>query len=1093
MTRSPLPHLVRRALARHAFADTPDAELLARFTTSRDPEAFTELVERYAPLVWSACRRVLTDASRAEDAFQATFVTFACKAGTLRRPDQVAGWLYGVARRTAWRHRVAPQASAAVPDRASADPSPLEQVTGKELVGAIEAEVERLPEKYRTTVLLYWFEDCPLDEAAKRLGVTRGVVWGRLRYAREQLRRRLARRGFGLPAVIGTGLFGTVPVSARLVERVVATALRAPAEVVTAGLWAHGPAVKPVGLAALATVVVLGLALMGPAGGPDAPAKDAPKPDAKPGIVESEIDDGIPLPAGALHRFGNRQARHPDGISGSTVSPDGKYLVTLGNSSAIVWDVKTMVAKCVIRNQDLESVYVGGGARATFLPDSKHLLLSVLPVYRRVKTESQAVIDVAHVFDVETGTQKLAVKGEVDHLTSAWLAADGKEIAAYSQQAVVYHDANTGKELRKVACGPDLRGILAIAPQANLVAFRGRDNDTLRVVDVTTGKEHSEWTLEKVNRAAITPDGRRMAAVDGHGKIHVYDMKQRTEQFSFDQPAGLGVVAMQFSADQQTLYFGGQHGRLYRWDLKAQKKLPDVGQHCPWNLTGLILSPDEPVLYSTAYDRIVRRWDLKTLKELPAPEGYMTQTAVIPMPDRTSLLVADHSGRLDRWDLASGKHLQQLQPPKSGGIDCVAVSADGRWFAGGQTGQNVVLRDLRAGTVERIIPLADAAKRAGSDHVKRVAFRPDGKVLLTTSALTGVTAWEVPTGKKLWNVPGIGPWLAVDPKGRWVAVGGGYESDQVRWTILDQSTGELVRRVDVTLGDPVQQDNLTYHNPPYVSDLRFTPDGSRVVTAHYDETVRVWDPAVGQEVGRWKGTGQEAGLTVSADGRWVGVGQGNRKIAIWELATGKPMLELIGHDSGVRDVEFTRDGRGIVGNADLAPILWDLCPRDTAKVDEGAWEALAGDDGPKAYKVQWALIKDPPAAVKLLNEKVKPIELSFERAKFDKWVADLDSPQFRAREAAERELTKAGMRVPLGWVRRALADATADESRSRLARVLTQREKPNPEEWRLGRAVQVLELSATPEAIALLKAWAAVDGSPVTDSSREALARLAKR
>jgi hypothetical protein len=124
---------------------------------------------------------------------------------------------------------------------------------------------------------------------------------------------------------------------------------------------------------------------------------------------------------------------------------------------------------------------------------------------------------------------------------------------------------------------------------------------------------------------------------------------------------------------------------------------------------------------------------------------------------------------------------------------------------------------------------------------------------------------------------------------------------------------------------------------------------------------------------------------------------------------------------------------------------------------------------------------------------VKPAELALERARFDRWVADLDSPLFRVREAAERELTKAGMRVPLGWVRQALADAKGDEPRARLARVLAQREKPNPEEWRLGRAVQVLELAATPEAVALLKSWAAVDGSPVTEAARGAVGRLTGR
>ena len=70
--------------------------------------------------------------------------------------------------------------------------------------------------------------------------------------------------------------------------------------------------------------------------------------------------------------------------------------------------------------------------------------------------------------------------------------------------------------------------------------------------------------------------------------------------------------------------------------------------------------------------------------------------------------------------------------------------------------------------------------------------------------------------------------------------------------------------------------------------------------------------------------------------------------------------------------------------------------------------------------------------------------------------------------------------------------ATADEPRARLTRILADREKPSPDEWRLGRAVQVLELAGTPEARALLKFWAAVDGSPVTEPARGALQRLGK-
>jgi hypothetical protein len=181
-----------------------------------------------------------------------------------------------------------------------------------------------------------------------------------------------------------------------------------------------------------------------------------------------------------------------------------------------------------------------------------------------------------------------------------------------------------------------------------------------------------------------------------------------------------------------------------------------------------------------------------------------------------------------------------------------------------------------------------------------------------------------------------------------------------------------------------------------------------------------------------------------------------------------------------------------VSNADLAPVLWDLCPEDLPA--DGLWEALASDDAARAYKAEWALVRDPAAAVKLFGERIKPADLAVSRAQFDRSVADLDSPQFRVREAAEKELTAAGGKVPIGWLRKALADSKADEPRARLGRVLARREKePDPGAWRLSRAVQALELAGTEEAKGLLKAWAAAQASPLVDEAKEALGRVAKR
>jgi RNA polymerase sigma factor (sigma-70 family) len=172
----PAAHLldhVRRLATRLAAGRGADAELLARFVHQGDESAFAELVDRYGPMVLGVCRRALADAASAADAFQATFLVLARKAGALRRPEALAGWLHGVALRLARKARVAARRpggwaqvlSDAVPDPR---PDPLAELSARELLAALDAEVGRLPEAHRLPVLLCCLEGLSQGEAAAR-------------------------------------------------------------------------------------------------------------------------------------------------------------------------------------------------------------------------------------------------------------------------------------------------------------------------------------------------------------------------------------------------------------------------------------------------------------------------------------------------------------------------------------------------------------------------------------------------------------------------------------------------------------------------------------------------------------------------------------------------------------------------------------------------------------------------------------------------------------------------------------------------------------------------------------------------------------
>src|SRR5262245_40375813 len=82
-----------------------DAQLLERFVARRDEAAFDLLLARHGSMVLHVCRRVLHHPQDAEDAFQATCRLLAQRAGSIRKQESVASWLYGVAYRLAVKAR----------------------------------------------------------------------------------------------------------------------------------------------------------------------------------------------------------------------------------------------------------------------------------------------------------------------------------------------------------------------------------------------------------------------------------------------------------------------------------------------------------------------------------------------------------------------------------------------------------------------------------------------------------------------------------------------------------------------------------------------------------------------------------------------------------------------------------------------------------------------------------------------------------------------------------------------------------------------------------------------------------------------------
>ncbi len=190
---------IQRLFGRGTVSGLSQGQLLARFVGERDEIAFEAIVSQHGPMVLGICRRLLDDPHDVEDAFQATFLVLVRRAASLRDRDLLSNWLYGVAlrvasraRRDRARRRIREHSDLEDRLAATEDDSEL-----GELRPLLDSEIARLPERFRTPIVLCYFEGLTHDQAAERLRCPVGTVRSRMAKARDLLRTRLTRRGFG--------------------------------------------------------------------------------------------------------------------------------------------------------------------------------------------------------------------------------------------------------------------------------------------------------------------------------------------------------------------------------------------------------------------------------------------------------------------------------------------------------------------------------------------------------------------------------------------------------------------------------------------------------------------------------------------------------------------------------------------------------------------------------------------------------------------------------------------------------------------------------------------------------------------------------
>ncbi len=177
----------------------------------QSPEAFDKLYREHVDLVYRYAHRLCGEAEAAKDLVQETFLNAYRGLQQFRNDAKISTWLYTIASRACIRMRRkrkgAPERELSLEEFVPASEGefrlqvPIEGLTpqqaleNKELRDALDQAINKLPKKYRMTLVLRDMEGLSAAEAAEIMGLSERAIKSRLHRARLFVRRELSARG----------------------------------------------------------------------------------------------------------------------------------------------------------------------------------------------------------------------------------------------------------------------------------------------------------------------------------------------------------------------------------------------------------------------------------------------------------------------------------------------------------------------------------------------------------------------------------------------------------------------------------------------------------------------------------------------------------------------------------------------------------------------------------------------------------------------------------------------------------------------------------------------------------------------------------
>lgn len=279
--------------------------------------------------------------------------------------------------------------------------------------------------------------------------------------------------------------------------------------------------------------------------------------------------------------------------------------------------------------------------------------------------------------------------------------------------------------------------------------------------------------------------------------------------------------------------------------------------------------------------------------------------AIDVSPDGKRVLTGsfDYTARL--WDFGAQTEIATLDEHE-GPVTGAVFLPDGKHALTTSDDRTAILWDLTKAQVKK--------RLRGHEHkVMTAAVRGDGRVAATASWDRTVRLWDLETGKNLKVLEHRSPINSVVfMNGGTELAAGTHDGKIVLW---NADTGTMLEILE--------------GHTQGISQLAASPDGTFLLSASIDRTLRVWDVKSRKQIKKMEHTqdrlGQVYSVAVSPDGGTALSAGRDGRLVQWDLNQGEPVREITAPDKIIWSIRFTPDGRfAVTGSNDDNAKVWHL-------------------------------------------------------------------------------------------------------------------------------------------------------------------------